>query len=114
MKHTIDAKGRPLGRVASEVAKLLIGKDTVEFQRNTMPEVEVTVTNANQIAISDKKKEEKEHAIYSGYPGGLRHEKLKDSLSKKGIGEVLRRTVSGMLPKNKLRSKMIKNLKVVE
>lgn len=114
MKHTIDAKGKPLGRVATEIAKLLIGKDTVEFQRNTMPDVEVTVTNANQIAISEKKKEEKEHAIYSGYPGGLKHVKLGDSLEKKGIAEVLRKTVSGMLPKNKLRSKMIQNLKVVE
>jgi len=114
MKHTIDAKGKPLGRVASEIAKLLIGKDTVEFQRNTMPDVEVTVTNASQIAISEKKKEEKEYAMYSGYPGGLKQVKLKDSLAKKGIGEVLRKTVSGMLPKNKLRSKMIQNLKVVE
>jgi large subunit ribosomal protein L13 len=112
MKHTIDAKGKPLGRVASEAARLLIGKDSVSFQRNIAPKVEVNVINAAQISISEKKRENKEHKIYSGYPGGLRSEKLKDSLLKKGYGEVIRKTVSGMLPKNKLRAIMIKNLKV--
>lgn len=114
MKHTIDAKGKPLGRVASEAAKLLIGKDTVEFQRNTFPNVEVTITNASQIGISDKKRAEKEYKIYSGFPGGLKTVKLKDALAKKGSGEMIRKVVSGMLPKNKLRAKMINNLKVVE
>ena len=53
MKHTIDAKGKPLGRVASEAARLLIGKDLTSFQRNIAPKVEVNVINAAQISISE-------------------------------------------------------------
>ncbi len=114
MKYTIDAKGRSLGRIAAEAAAILMGKNNPSFQRNKLFSVEVSVVNASQIAISEKKKEEKEYRFYSGYPGGLRFEKLKDALVKKGNAEVVRRTVSGMLPKNKLRAKMIKNLKITE
>lgn len=113
-KHTIDATGKKLGRIASEAARLLIGKDSTEFARNIAPSVTVEVINASKMDISEKKKTEKEYAIYSGFPGGLRHEKLGTSLEKKGIREVLRKTVDGMLPKNKLRSIMIKNLIVNE
>lgn len=114
MKYTIDAKGKKLGRVASEVASILMGKNTVDFKRNSFPQIEVEVTNTRDLDISTKKQEEKEYAWYSGYPGGLRFEKMKDAMTKKGISEVFRRTVFGMLPKNKLRSQMIKNLKITE
>ncbi len=109
-KYTIDAKDRKLGRVASEAAHILQGKNTPDFTRNNVADVEVVITNTSQISITEKKKEEKKYAWFSGYPGGLRFEKLRDALDKKGIKEVLRRTISGMLPKNKLRAKMIKNI----
>lgn len=112
--HTIDATNKRLGRVASEAASILIGKDTPEFARNKAPEVEVSVINASKIKITEKKRGQKEYAKYSGYPGGLRYEKMDDVIEKKGFKEVLRRAVDGMLPKNKLRAKMIKRLKITE
>lgn len=110
MNYTIDAKNKKLGRVATEAAHILMGKNTTNFVRNTAPEIKLTINNISLIDISEKKTEEKEYRWYSGYPGGLRFEKLKDALAKKGRSEILRRTISGMLPKNKLRSVMIKNL----
>ena len=114
MEHIIDAKGKNLGRVATEAASILIGKNTTDFQRNTAPKVTVTIINASQIGITEKKREQNEYKIYSGYPGGLKTVKLGEMITKKGNGEMLRKVVSGMLPKNKLRSKMINNLKVIE
>ncbi len=114
MNHTIDASNRKLGRVASEVAILLMGKNTPNFAKNIVADVKVVVMNASKLDIPETKKETKEYKLYSGYPGGLRHVKMKDALNKKGIAEVFRKTVYGMLPTNKLRSKMIKNLTVKE
>ncbi len=112
MKYSIDAKDKKIGRLASEIAILLMGKNSTAFQRNIAPKIEVLVTNANQMSITEAKKKSKEYKHYSGYPGGLREEKMEHALTKKGAGEVLRKTVYGMLPKNKLRSIMIKNLKI--
>ncbi len=113
-KHTIDAKGMKLGRVASEAARLLMGKDNTDFVRNSAPSVVVEIANAKAIDLSEKKLGTKEYVHYSGFPGGLRTETLDQALTKKGIREVLRKTIFGMLPKNKLRSVMIKNLIVNE
>lgn len=112
--HTIDAANKKLGRVASEVAILLMGKDTPAFAKNIVPNVKVVVSNASMLDISEDKKVNMEYKHYSGYPGGLRYEKLDDALTKRGVEEVVRRTVYGMLPTNKLRSKMIKNLLVTK
>jgi large subunit ribosomal protein L13 len=114
MKYTIDAKDKKLGRVATEAAALLIGKNLTTFKRNAVPDVQVEVINAASLDIAEKKREQKAYPWFSGYPGGLRFEKFKDALEKKGIGDILRRTVDGMLPKNKLRSRMIKNLTITE
>ncbi len=114
MKYSIDATNKKLGRLGSEVASLLMGKNTTSFQKNKIPNVEVSVENASKMNISDKKQNEKSYTHYSGYPGGLRVEKMKDALVKKGYGDILRRTIYGMLPKNKLRSKMIQRVKINE
>lgn len=114
MKYSIDAKGKKLGRLASEIAALLMGKNLPTFKRNQAPDVTVTVSNVSQISLSERKKDTKEYRRYSGYPGGLRLEKMADVLKKKGQADILRRTVDGMLPKNKLRSRMIKNLTISE
>ncbi|OHA89517.1 MAG: 50S ribosomal protein L13 [Candidatus Zambryskibacteria bacterium RIFCSPHIGHO2_01_FULL_43_27] len=114
MQYEINAEGKKIGRVASEAASILMGKNSVSFSRNKAPTVEVVIINASALSISEKKKGEKTYSRHTGYPGGIKHEKLEEMLAKKGIKEVMRKTVMGMLPKNKLRAVMIKNLKVVE
>lgn len=112
--HTIDATNKRLGRVASEAASILMGKNTTDFARNKTPEIEVNIINASKIKLEEKKRNQKEYVKYSGYPGGLRYEKMDDVIEKKGFRDVLKRAIDGMLPKNKLRAKMIKRLKISE
>lgn len=112
MEHTIDAENQKLGRVASKIAHLLMGKSSLEFARNKMPVTKVTVINASKLSITEKKLKEKRYSTYSGYPGGLKKEKLEEKIAKKGMKDALKNAVSGMLPKNKLRTKMLINLKI--
>ena len=111
---TIDASGRTIGRVASEVALALMGKDEATFERHKITGGTVTIVNAGKIKIDPRKLDTVKYAQYSGYPGGLRYETLAQVLEKKGIEEVLRRAVYGMLPGNKLRSEIMKKLTVTE
>ncbi len=113
-KHTIDAQGKKLGRIASEAAKILMGKDTVDFSRHKAPEVEVTITNAGKLSISEKKLDRKTYKRFSGYPGGLKEEKMGHLIDRKGIKEAVRHAVRGMIPNNKLRTDMLKRLKVTD
>ena len=113
-EYTIDAINRPLGRVATEVATLLMGKNTPEFRRNIAPKVNVKVVNVSQLLITAKKAGEKNYITYSGYPGGQKSEPLAKVAKDKGYSEVLKRAVKGMLPSNKLRSVMLKNLSIDE
>lgn len=113
-KHTIDAKGKKLGRVASEAAVYLMGKKEVGYARNTVADMKVTIINAAQADISEKKMKEKEYETYSGYPGGLKKETLERVIEKKGYSEAFRIAVYGMLPGNKLRKQIMKNLIVTE
>lgn len=114
MKYTIDAKGKVPGRIATEIAVFLIGKNRTDFARNKIPDVEVEVTNAGKMLLDQKKLRNKHYARHSLYPGGLTLESMSHVVEKKGAKEVLRRAVYGMLPKNKLRSRMMKNLKIHE
>lgn len=111
-KYTIDAKGKAPGRVATEVAVILMGKNRTDFARNTIPDVEIEVTNAGGLRLDQKRIKDKKYYAYSGYPGGLKTTAQGVLVAKKGVGEVLRRAVYGMLPKNKLRPRMMKNLKI--
>lgn len=113
-EYTIDASGKKLGRVASEVAKLLIGKNLTNFARNTYPNVTVNLVNTSKVDISEKKLKNKTHSRYSGFPGGLVKETLEKTISKKGYSEIFRLAVKGMLPKNKLQTPMLKNLVISE
>ncbi|MEK7135508.1 MAG: 50S ribosomal protein L13 [Patescibacteria group bacterium] len=112
MKYTIDAKGRVPGRIATEVAVLLMGKNRTDFSKNTIPVVEVEVTSASAMKLNNKKMVDKEYHHYSGFPGGLKTQSMGKVVEEKGAKEVLRRAVYGMLPKNKLRPRMMKNLKI--
>lgn len=114
MQYKIDATGKKIGRLATEVASLLMGKSNPEFARNKVTPVRVTIENASKISVTDKKLKETTHHTYSGYPGGLKLETLENVKAKKGMSEIVKVAVYGMLPKNKLRSIMIKNLTIKE
>lgn len=113
-EYTIDATNRPIGRVSSEAATLLMGKNTPEFRRNIAPSVNVKIVNAAQMKITQDKKDTKTYISYSGYPGGQRIQPLSKIAKEKGYGDVIKRAVRGMLPGNKLRSVMLKNLSIEE
>ncbi len=112
-EHNIDATGKRLGIVATEAAKVLLGKADVDFAKHTVAPVTVTITNASKLDISEKRKTEV-YQTYSGYPGGLRSETLDHLGNRRGYAEVLRRTIGGMLPNNKLKKPMLKNLVITE
>lgn len=114
MKYTLDAENKKLGRLATEIAVLLMGKNKIDFARNVMPDAQVDVKNASKMSITDKKAESTIYRTFSGYPGGLTIKPLSKVAAQRGFSEALRRTVSGMLPKNKLRSRMLKNLTITE
>lgn len=111
--YTIDATGKRLGVVATEAAKVLLGKTDVDFAKHTVASVTVTISNASKLDISEKRKTEV-YQTYSGYPGGLRSETLDHLGTRRGYAEVLRRTIGGMLPNNKLKKPMLKNLVITE
>lgn len=112
-EYVIDASGKRLGRVATEAASVLLGKDSTSFAKNEIAEVNVVIENASKMDIPAAK-EKNTYQSYSGYPGGLRSETLKRLSERLGFAEVLKRTISGMLPKNKLRKPTLHNLKIKE
>ena len=115
MKYTLDATGKSLGRVASQAAKILLGKeDTAEYARNKTYVVEVEIINASKAKFTEKKLRDTLHERYSGYPGGLKQLSAALVASKKGFSELFNLAVYGMLPGNRLRKERMKNLKVTE
>jgi large subunit ribosomal protein L13 len=112
LTYTIDASGRTLGRVASEAAQALQGKKSVHFARNLVLPVTVVIENAGKLMLSDRRIAGKTYTHYTGYRGGLRETSMKDMIEKKGIDEVVRKTVDGMIPRNKLRKERMKRLTV--
>lgn len=111
-KHIIDAKDRAPGRVATEVAVFLMGKNRTDFARNRIPAISVEVMNAESMKLEAKKLKTKTYFSHSGFPGSLKRRSQDYLVKTKGCREVLRRAVYGMLPKNKLRARMMKNLKI--
>ena len=108
--HIIDATGKVLGRLATEIVILLRGKHKPDFvPYKNMGDI-VIIKNVKKIKITGKKMEQKKYYRYSGYPGGLKEIPLK-RLFKEKPEEVLKKAVYGMLPKNKLRDQQIKKLK---
>lgn len=110
-KHTIDASGKILGRLAVEVARILMGKHRASYVPYLDTGDFVVVTNAQHVKVSGKKSQTKRYVNHSGYPGGLRVEVF-DKLIKRRPEYVIEHAVSGMLPHTKLGKKMIKKLKV--
>ncbi|MDP3661794.1 MAG: 50S ribosomal protein L13 [bacterium] len=114
MNHTVNADGKKLGRLATEVAHILRGKANPSFARNEEPKELVVIENAGKIFMTEKKQKEKVYQRYSGYPSGLKEETLGKLIARRGVGIVVQRAVYGMLPKNKLRARIIKNLTIKE
>ena len=107
----IDADGKTLGRLATEVATLLRGKRKPEFTPFIDCGDFVVIVNAEKINLTGKKIEQKKYYSHSGYPGGLKVHTLKELLDKKPE-EVIRKAVWGMIPKGKLGRAVYKKLKV--
>lgn len=109
--HTIDATGQSIGRLATKVAVLLRGKEKPDFEHHIDGGDSVVVTNFKNVRVTGKKMEQKTYYRHSAYLGGLKSRTLKESFAIEPK-EILRKAVWGMLPKNKLRSKQIKRLRV--
>lgn len=109
--HLLDAKGQILGRLSTRVATLLTGKEKPIWVPYRDLGDYVVVVNAREIAVTGKKESQKRYYRYSGYPSGLRSETL-GQLRVRRPEEIIRRAVVGMLPKNKLGSRMITRLYV--
>ncbi len=106
MEYKVDAKNQSVGRLATKVAVMLRGKDKASFVNNICPDIKIKIENINDIVFTGKKSKDKIYRHYTGYHGGLKEIKASDLTSR----EILKKAVWGMLPKNKLRSKLIKNL----
>lgn len=109
--HIIDATNKVLGRLATEIAVLLRGKNKPDFVPNKDIGGFVVVKNFNKIKLTGKKLDKKIYYHHTGYLGGLKGISLK-KLFEKNPTQVLKKAVFGMLPKNKLRAKQIKRLKI--
>lgn len=107
----IDLRGQVLGRVATNIASVLIGKNKTDFSHHRDDGDYVVAINASQIKVTGKKLTQKLYQTYSGYPGGLRELKLKELMAK-DPRKVIVNAVAGMIPKNKLRRLRLARLKV--
>lgn len=110
-RHVVDASGQILGRLSTEVAKLLMGKHKPSYVPYLDAGDYVVVTNASKVKVSGKKTTQKKYVRHSGYPGGLKEETF-DKLIVRKPEAVIEHAIKGMLPKNKLGRQMIKKLTV--
>lgn len=106
-----DAKGKVLGRLATQIADALRGKNTPQFRPDRMPDVTVVVKNADLVVVTGNKEETKTYYRFSGYPGGLKREQLKHVRIRQPK-RILTQAVSRMLPKNRLRDRFMKRLTI--
>ena len=109
--YVVDAEGQTLGRLATRIADTLRGKNKTQFTPHVDTGDFVVVVNAEKIAVTGKKLDEKIYYRHSGYPGGLKQRTLREQLDRRPT-EVLRTAVKGMLPKNKLAARQLTKLKI--
>jgi large subunit ribosomal protein L13 len=107
----IDASGRSIGRVATEAAKALMGKNKPQYEPQRDLGDVVEIHNAAQVKVLGRKLEQKVYYHYSGYPGGMKSRQLKEVMEK-DPAQALRRAIKNMLPKNRLQSGRMNRLKV--
>ena len=109
--HLVDAEGKILGRMATEIAVLLIGKTKKYFVSHLDCGDHVVVINCAKVTVSGKKQTQKLYQLYSGYPGGLKKKSFIQTM-RENPERIINQAVSGMLPNNKLRQSMLKRLYV--
>ena len=106
--YLIDADDKVLGRLASEIARILLGKDQSTFSRSLDMADFVVVINADKIRVTGNKLEDKKYYRHSGYPGGIKERTLADI----GMSAALKHAIRGMLPKNKLQDVRLSRVKI--
>ena len=109
--YVVDAEGKTLGRLATQIADTLRGKGKPEYTPHVDTGDFVVVVNAEKIAVTGNKLDDKIYSRHSGYPGGLRERPLREELARRPT-EVLRKAVKGMLPRNRLARAQITKLKI--
>ena len=109
--YVVDAEGKPLGRLATTIADTLRGKNKPQYTPHVDTGDFVVVVNAERIAVTGKKLDEKLYYRHSGYPGGIRQRTLREQLDRQPT-EVLRKAVKGMLPRNRLARQHLTKLKI--
>jgi large subunit ribosomal protein L13 len=109
--HVIDADGQTLGRLASEISRLLRGKNKTRYTPHVDTGDFVVVVNAEKVVVTGRKAEQKVYRRHSGYPGGLKETSYEQMLARKPT-EVLRKAVHGMMPRTRLARKQFKKLKL--
>jgi large subunit ribosomal protein L13 len=109
--YVIDAEGRTLGRLASEIAKVLRGKNKPQYTPHVDVGDFVVVVNADRVVVTGKKAEQKVYRRHSGYPGGLKTRSYEQMMERRPE-EILRKAVYGMMPKNRLARQQMRKLKI--
>ena len=109
--YVVDAEGKTLGRLATQIADTLRGKGKPAYTPHVDTGDFVIVVNAEKIAVTGKKLDDKIYYRHSGYPGGIKQRTLREQLERRPT-EVLRVAVKGMLPKNKLAARQLVKLKI--
>lgn len=107
----IDAKGEILGRLATKISTIIRSKDDPKFTYNNFINKKIIIYNADKIIVTGNKEKNKKYYKHTGYIGNLK-EQTYEELFKKNPSEVLKKAVKNMLPKNRLQSKWIKNIKI--
>jgi large subunit ribosomal protein L13 len=109
--YTFDASQIPLGRLSTQVAKLLIGKDKAQFSKHIDCGDYVVITNSDKLILTGSKSDDKKYYRHSHYAGGLKETTLKQQLIKDST-EIIYHSIRGMLPVNKLRDQRLARLKI--
>jgi large subunit ribosomal protein L13 len=109
--YLVDAEGKTLGRLATRLADLLRGKGKPQYTPHVDTGDFVVVVNAEKIAVTGNKLDDKMYYRHSGYPGGLKERPLREQLARRPE-EVLRKAVKGMLPRNRLGRQQLTKLKI--
>ena len=109
--HVVDAEGQTLGRLATEIARILRGKNKPQYTPHVDTGDFVVVVNAERVVVTGRKAEQKVYRRHSGYPGGLKTTTYEQMLERKPT-EILRRAVRGMMPKTRLARQQLRKLKI--
>lgn len=107
--YRVNAKGKAIGRVASEIAIIVQGKLLPTYSPEKIPNVVIVVNHAKEMIVTGKKMKNKKYFHYTGYPGGIKMKKFEEFF-KVSPEKLLLKVTTHMLPKNKLRTKMLKKI----